>query len=346
MSPTSYPVVQAQPVAPENLPFWAKCQEALEQSASSRFIPTAYLLAIRSIISVLLTAHVILFFISGEYRLNQLQGLSALVLAISSILLVVASLISLVGSFPGRSAFISTFLLIIPLLQGSLTVSIFASVIRFSLNTPKMPWKYSLIAAIILDPLCGIFLVLSSQTLKFNHIHSITPLIILFAFHSIAAMKWKSMGSIVAQHMDYSSTSEKQQIIAHLVVVIVSFSSAALTLALAYIHHICSWCSWCTNRKKYDEFGNNTPQEMQSSDPDVDVENKSSDRRMNMLGVANRPDRGTRTLRISNGSTRSNLPWFSRSDFSLDEPEDWVHVESEYGSRTLDEDAVTRINTN
>jgi len=120
MSPTSYPVVQAQPVAPENLPFWAKCQEALEQSASSRFIPTAYLLAIRSIISVLLTAHVILFFISGEYRLNQLQGLSALVLAISSILLVVASLISLVGSFPGRSAFISTFLLIIPLLQGSL----------------------------------------------------------------------------------------------------------------------------------------------------------------------------------------------------------------------------------
>ncbi len=105
---------------------------------------------------------------------------------------------------------------------------------------------------------------------------------------------------------------------ANSVFVVAAIGSAVFALATGHVTSILA----CTPCARKFELRDDLSNDASTRSPDPDVENN---------------DRYVDNIASATAVTRSTLPWFSRLNLSIDEPDDWKQVESEYGSRALED---------
>lgn len=296
----------------------------LEQCATSRYFRIEYVVVLRTLLCALSMSHVILFGVSREYAYPTLQALNSTLICFVALLLLFASLLFYTVSTPTRRSLSPFTLIIAPLLQSCITLAVFNTIVVLGLKPPRK-WRYSTVAALFLDPFIAITHALSSQLIDFRVAHSALPIAILLAVHSSAAANLKPAMNIVKQYVNYQRFTKRLPV-ANAVIVVAALCSAVFAFSLGHFSKFIAWTSsfvvGC--KRMSDVRENDTVVSERSADPD----DENCDHTPNDIDSADGDANNTMM-------TCSNLPWFSRSTISFDEPDDWKQVESEYGSRAL-----------
>eukprot|EP00171_Calliarthron_tuberculosum_P017255 IDg17255t1 len=173
----------------------------LEEAATSTTLSDAALLVARIAAMSFLLPQLVLFSLSGDYSLAKLTGVASALLAVSSAHLSLCSLSRVVAWPRGRGA-ATLGAPAAPLLQGSLTLVFFGAITRAALHPPTR-WAYPVLAQVVVEPLMGALLVLTSQRMRFRLVYVPIPLGGVLIYYVVSVMRFKTELKIQLPYIDH-----------------------------------------------------------------------------------------------------------------------------------------------
>lgn len=313
------------------------CPDVLEDASSSTTLTDAALLVFRLVITSLVLSHLVLFLLTHDYSLSNLQGLASLSLVFASMHLSQCSFVRVIACPCTASANLVA-MLGAPLLQFSLTLVLFSAISYSAVHPPKR-WSYPALAQIFIEPLMAAFLAASSQRLRFRAVYSLLPLLVIFSYYVLTALLFKMSFDVVLTYLNYKNMSHQAISATYLKLFWIAIGAAVLAYLIGNAQLAMNSIGQYIAKRKQDEdteasweaskTEQTTPvDEEVPADPDALVSWTSCEGR---LSQSNHSD----VSRRAPDGTNEHLPWFENKDESFGEPPDWVFVESEYGSKAV-----------
>lgn len=305
---------------------------ALQEAATSTTLSDIALLLLRLAAVSLLLPQLVLFSLSHDYNLMRITGMASTALALSAAHLSVCSLARVVA-WPDGVGAAALGAPASPLLQGAVTLIFFGAITTASLDSPKR-WGYPAVAQLLVEPIAAATLVLSSQRMRFRFVYALLPLGAMLTYHVAVLLKYKTSLHVMLPYLDYRRIPAGVIAGTYVKIIFIALASAMFAYMLGHVH---------TAVKMWRKRGKEDPEKIEvvavEADPDDEEMQMSQIARDSWMDPCGRQEESSRSLEASRATvvdTNEHLPWFSRPEISFDDAPEWIHVESEYGSKTVD----------